>query len=354
MVAPPLPVRPPAPLALFVALLVALLAPRAAADDCLIPVEQRGLYRWPRASADAGLALAAVPTAGGAHLWVGAPGDWAGGAEAGAAALLWWPTRLGDGAPQPRAELRGDAEGEWLGAAIEPLPDLDGDGLPEVAIGAPGSGALRLLPGAAWLRASPAELEAAARKVWLPQGWGAWLWWDGGQLWAGPDGAAGALALSRGALQQALAGGAPVARPGRVRALRPAPDQGTLVSDWDGDGVPEVFFVDPDADGGARGALVSGRCVARAAGAAPAGGAERGRAALAAAGPLPGGALGGEPGRAVAGAQGGLALGAPGAGAGGAVLLLGPAAVVAEGGAAAAPRGRREARRRGRGGAGEG
>ncbi|MBL8618999.1 MAG: hypothetical protein JNM72_25530 [Deltaproteobacteria bacterium] len=342
-------VRPPAPLALIVALLVALLAPGAAADDCLIPVEQRGLYRWPRAAADAGLALATLPTAGGAHLWVGAPGDWAGGAEAGAAALLWWPTRLGDGAPQPRAELRGDAEGEWLGAAIEPLPDLDGDGLPEVAIGAPGSGALRLLPGAAWLRAAPAELEAAARKVWLPQGWGAWLWWDGAQLWAGPDGAAGALALSRGALQQALAGGAPMARPGRVRALRPAPDQGTLVSDWDGDGVAEVFFVDPDAEGGARGALVSGRCLARAAGASPAGGAARGRAALEAAGALPAGALG-APGRAVAGAPGGLALGAPDAAAGGAVLLLGAAEPAGQGGAAPPPPGRRVARRRARGG----
>ena len=314
-------------------LLWAALSPRALARPrCVLPIAEAGVFAWPRTGANAGLALATLPTPGGAHVWVGAPGDWAGGEEAGAAALLWWPTRLGDGAPRPRAELRGDVEGEWLGAAIQVLPDLDGDALPEVAVGAPGSGVLRLVAGAAWLRSAPDDLAGAARRVALPVGWGAWLMWDGAQLWAGADGQTGAVSISREALGIALAGGAPSQAPQRGRsALRPPADQ-LEAGDWDGDGVPEIAFVQAETDAPGRAAVLSGRCLATRAGHRPHGGQQEGSRALRAAAPLQATGPGAAVGTAAAAMPGALALGAPLSGTGGAVLLLQSAPNTAEAG----------------------
>lgn len=328
----------------------------AVALPCAIPLEERGRFVWPRSGADAGLSLVVAPTQdGGALLWVGAPGDWAGGEEAGAVALL---QVAADGSHRWVGELRGEA-GDWLGAAMTLLPDLDGDGLPELAVGAPASGELLLIAGHRWAGGAP-ELSGPTPRLSLVPGQGARLRWRGDALWVGEDDEGAELPLGRGVLVAALLGEDPAAsgapQPGGRRARRgraaeraedagvgtPAPEPGGrlwwgqsgahALGDWDEDGVSDVVFIDRTEAEVLELRAASGRCAARWAGAEAFSEDDRGDralpspvAALPAWGPAHSGLRPTEDvGRRVVVAGPVLALGAPRSGLGGLVLLLGP------------------------------
>lgn len=334
----------------------------ARALPCALTLEERGRFAWPRTGAEAGLSFVVLPRpSGGALLWVGAPGDWAGGEEAGAVALLEIDA---GGAARQLGELRGEA-GDWLGAAMSLLPDLDGDGLPELAVGAPASGELLLLAGHRWAGPELA-LEGPSPRLSLVPGQGARLRWRGEALWVGEDDEAAELPLGRRALSAALLGesgpsaGAPSpggrrarrgeaadragsAGAGRAGAGAGAPVEGGRgvwdqsgaheVGDWDEDGVKDVVFISRTTEQTLELRAASGRCAARWAGEPleALGATEQLIAALPAWSPARSGLRPTEDvGRPVVVAGPVLALGAPRSGPGGLVLLLGPAAVSAE------------------------
>lgn len=266
---------------------------QAHALPCAIELEERGRFTWPRAGAEAGLSLLPATSALGEELlWVGAPGDWAGGEDAGAAALLKLsPT----GAPTLIAELHG-ADGGWLGAAMSLLPDLDGDGLPELAIAAPAAGELLLLPGWRWAGDQP-TLSGPLPRMGLVPGQGARLAWRGDALWVGEDDALGETPITAQALAAAMGAEAPTHRGAPPQAHVDDADgaaggatagtgagegegEGTAraeghgrawwgqsgahaVGDWDHDGVSDVIFIDRDQHGAVELRAASGRCAAR-------------------------------------------------------------------------------------------
>ena len=84
-------------------------------------------------------------------LVIGRPGSAVGGAEAGAATLLYGPAAGGGLLGVEGLNLYGAAAGQRLGAAVAGLGDLDGDGHGELGLGAPGDDTAGADAGAALL-----------------------------------------------------------------------------------------------------------------------------------------------------------------------------------------------------------
>lgn len=141
-----------APLLLGEALLLGLPAlgevRHLALDDLSLPSQgaldalgAQGTLLGARSGEDFGAALARVTTTGAADLWVGAPGATGGGNEVGAGAVYLFAGR-GDGfavaLDSDRADLRliGERAFDRFGERLSPCPDLDGDGLGELLVGA--------------------------------------------------------------------------------------------------------------------------------------------------------------------------------------------------------------------------
>jgi hypothetical protein len=162
----------------------------------------------------AGAAVAAAGDVNGdglADLLVGAPGEGSGGGGAGAAYLVLGPVEGQLRLDRADAVFVGEADGDGAGGALAAAGDLDCDGLGEVLIGAPGSGKSGEGAGAAYVLYAPLQgtidLGFADTQLSGAAGDGAGallapggdLDGDGlGELWVAAPGA-GALHLLRGA-----------------------------------------------------------------------------------------------------------------------------------------------------------